>query len=156
MNIPQFAEPILMITGILLATSVVWGPGLYFGLQQERRKRDQEHEVRLRALELGHPLPGSVSWWTPVRLAAAIGVFVPLGTVTIAMIATLVSTSELLPFVVWPATGAISVAGIICGTVLASQFGTTETTTPAAFPPDQNAKPSWYDPEAFDVVSQRS
>lgn len=147
-------SPALVIGGILVATSVIWGPGLYFGFHHERRKRDQEHEERLRALELGYPPSNLSTWWTPQRLAAAIGVFVPLGAAAIAMIATLGTNSEWIPLVIWPATGAIGVTGVIGGTVLASRLGLTESTS-TCNNPNLTAKPAWHDPESFETVTTR-
>lgn len=155
MNFLDTLSPALVIGGLLLATSIVWGPALYFGLRQERRKRDQEHEERLRALELGYAPSTEPTWWTPPRLAAAIGVFVPLGAAAIAMIATLGTNSDWFPLVIWPASGAVGVTGVIGGTVLASRLGMTDTTPtyhPNAHPA---AKPAWHDPESFDAVTHR-
>lgn len=153
MNMIEFLKPAFVIGGLLLATAVVWGPALYFGLHHERRKRDQEHEERLRALELGYPPSNLSTWWTPPRLAAAIGVFVPLGVAAIAMIATLGTNSEWIPLVIWPATGAVGVTGIIGGTVLASRLGMTEPTP--SYNPSLTGKPAWHDPESFEAVTTR-
>ena len=153
-EIPAFLQPALILATILAATSVVWGPGLYFGLRQERRKREQEHAERLRAIETGHPLPGTPTWWTPPRLAAAMGVFVPLGTAALATIATLGTHSDWFPFVIWPAASAVGVTGVIGGTVLASRLGGTEP-GPTSAPLRDTTKPLWHDPDALDVVARR-
>jgi hypothetical protein len=106
-------------------------------------------------MELGLPAPGSISWWTPPRLAAAIGVFVPLGCVALATIATLDTSSPVFPFVIWPSAGAVGVTGVIGGTVLASRLGGTDA-NPAAGPArDFGTKPLWHDPDAYDVAGRR-
>ncbi len=150
MAIPEVFEPALTVGCILAATAIVWGPGLYLGLRHERRKNDQQHEERLRALELGYPPDSMTSWWTPQRLAAAIGVFVPLGAAAIAMVATLGTNSDWFPLVIWPAAGAIGVTGVIGGTVLAARLAGTDTLS--THNPNPTAKPAWHDPETFDPV----
>jgi hypothetical protein len=157
MDIPAVFQPALIVGSILAATSVVWGPGLYIGWSQERRKREQQHAERLRALELGTPVPGTPTWWTPPRLAAAMGVFVPLGAMMMAMFATIETRSDWFPFVIWPAAGAVGITAVIGGTVLASRLGGTEpapTASADAFP-NGAAKPRWHDPDALDVVARR-
>jgi hypothetical protein len=153
-QIPAFLQPALILLSVLVVTSIVWGPGLYFGLRQERQKREMAHAERLRAMELGLPDPGSVSWWTPPRLAAAIGVFVPLGCATLATFATVETTSPVFPFVIWPAAGAVGIAGVIGGTVLASRLGGPDA-HPSAAPLRDAAKPLWGDPDAYDVAGRR-
>jgi hypothetical protein len=85
----------------------------------ERHKRELEHVERMRALELGHPLPGGSqdeSWYSPMRIALAIGAGVPLGAFFCAAISTLaIGFRE----GIWIVTGLASMSGVICGSSLA-------------------------------------
>lgn len=113
-----------------------------------RREREMEHLERLRALEVGMPLPGDGPWWTPNRVAAGIGVGVPVFAFATAFLTTIVGHGPQV-IAIWVGTAAVSVAAIICGTVL-----TVHLPKAAAQASRLNAKPA-FDPDAYDVAGRR-
>jgi len=130
--------------GIFLILSAVTISALGFGVvpmalyvRSEQRKRELEHIERMRALELGRPLPGEgedESWFSPPRIALAVGAGVPLGAFCSAALSSLaIGFHE----PIWIATGMSSMAGVICGSILAGQHLTVR--AKAAQP--GNAKP---------------
>ena len=134
-----------MIAGVAIVMIVVGLP-VILGIRSEMRKREMEHTERMRAIELGRPLPGDGGWSSPARLALAIGAGVPIGTLGIAWLAA-VSTDEATAFI-WPSAGAIGVAAVICGTVLAARIPHES----SRIAPDPHAKPV-VDPDAFEFAN---
>jgi hypothetical protein len=145
---PDSINPPTLLLGmaIVVAALVILVP-VIVGVRAEHRKREMEHAERMRAIELGRPFPGESGWWSPARVAVGIGVGVPLGIFGIAFVASLL-TGEAAPFI-WPSAGAIGLAAVICGTVLASRV-------PAPRPqaPDPRAKP-YVDPDAYDAAEHQ-
>jgi hypothetical protein len=110
-----------------------------------QRKREWEHLERIKALELGQPIPGSESWHA--MSCASIGAGVPLGSMFLAWVATVSGSGG---EEVWACATAIGITGVICGTILAkSRLGSRR---PAST--DAHAKPE-FDPDAYDVVGRR-
>jgi hypothetical protein len=135
---------LIPIVGMLIPIIIV---PTALGFKHARYLRQVEHEERMRAMELGQTLPGDQSW-TPASIAMAIGAGVPIAAMFIAYIAApKQGSSETL----WMATGMIGVAGVLCGSLLASQWligqGKTQNSR-------LNEKPA-FDPEAFESVANR-
>lgn len=126
-----------VVLGAVVA--IVW-----LGIRAEQRKRELEHAERMRAIEAGRPLPGDQPWWSPNRVAAAIGAGVPLGALILALAA--VQDADVGPEFVWPSAGAVGVAAVICGTVLAARLP-----HPTSAPEGRANKP-YVDPDAFEVA----
>jgi hypothetical protein len=117
------------------------------GIKHARFLREIEHVERMKAMELGLA-PADEHSWTPAGIAGSIGAGVPIAVMFIAFIAApRVGPAE----AIWRAAGMIGVAGVICGTVLASmqmsKVGQASTAPTVE-------KPA-YDPDQFDVVSSR-
>ncbi len=120
------------------------------GFKHARLLRELKHAERMRAMELGRTLPEDEPWWSPSRLAAGIGLGVPLGSLLVALMVASDSPPQRDP--VWVAAGIIGLGGVIGGTLLAGHQITARRKAEATYP--SNGKPV-YDPDAFDVVSSR-
>lgn len=120
------------------------------GLRHARYLREVEHKERMRAMELGRTLAEDESW-TPVGLAAAIGVWVPLGAMVIAFISC-ERNAHSYAAAIWNAAGMVGLGGVVCGTFLAARHFATRQEPAPSYPDVQ--KPE-YDPDAYDVVGRR-
>jgi hypothetical protein len=130
-----------------LALIFLIGMSVVLGIRSAARTKEMEHLERMRAIELGRPIANELGWWTPARMAVGIGVGVPIGVFAIGMAAA--ETSGAAPFI-WPSAGAVGVAAVICGTVLAARLqsqGSTASTT-------SHAKP-YVNPDAYDVAEHQ-
>ena len=118
--------------------------------------RRLEHEERMKALEMGRTLPQDEAWWSTPRIAIAIGAFVPVAALSIAVGA---SESGNVVDDLWPMAGMVSLAGIIGGTILSVKHfnhkSAMEIAALHANPYPQNGKPASFDPDAYDVASNR-
>ncbi len=115
------------------------------------RKRDQQHTERMRAIELGYPLPESDFW--PAFTALAIGAGVPIGACTLALLTSMNYPPAIEP--AWVVAGIIGGAGVLGGTVLASiLFASRRRSTHQTPQGLSHHKPS-FDPEAFEPVGHR-
>jgi hypothetical protein len=142
-------DPLLIpLAGLLVPIILV--PTI-LGLKHARIDRELEHAERMKALELGRTLPRDEPWWSPVRLAAAIGVGVPVAVFLLAWLATAGETHrEEGP---WIAAMSIGLAGVICGALLANRhFVRAAELERSRYP---GAKPV-FEEDAFDVVGSRS
>jgi hypothetical protein len=144
---------IIPVIGILMPTVLV--PTI-ITLKQRQQKRQWRHQERLRAIEMGLPVP-PVDPGIGGGSVVAIGAGVPLA----AMFAALVlsaniphSSDEYVPIlgVVWGCTVVISTAALITSLVL----GVIVSRSRKPLESDQFAafKPA-YEPDAYDVVSRR-
>ncbi len=136
---------IIPIVAILLPAILV--PSILI-LKYLARKRDYQHAERMRAIELGHPLPRSEFW--PALTAIAIGGVVPFGTFFFAFLATVINGSV---NGVWECAGFVGVTSVIGGTILAHRLiGRSHQAVDV--PPASHAKPA-FDPDAYDMIGQR-
>jgi hypothetical protein len=144
--------PTLMVIGVVaigtLGLVLVVGLPAVLGIRSENRKREMEHLERMRAIELGRPLPGDQGARGPAKMALAMGVAVPIGVFGIAWLAAN-DAGAASPFI-WPSAAAMGVAAIICATVLASRAYASEPEPR----PDPAAKP-YVDPDAYDAVEHQ-
>ncbi|GIW86108.1 MAG: hypothetical protein KatS3mg108_0432 [Isosphaeraceae bacterium] len=124
--------------------------------KQVGRHRDYAHKERLRALELGQPIPST--FW-PSMAAIAMGAVVPIVALSIAFVASITHAGG---EEVWAFAGMVGLTGIGCGTFLVTRL--LRMTTTAGPGPSWNrpfesdwqpAKPEPLDPDAFDTVSRR-
>lgn len=145
------AGPTLLIWLIALAGCVavilVIGVPIVLGIRLDARRREMEHQERMRAIELGRPLPDETGWWTPARLAVGIGIGVPIGVFAIGVKAAELSGAA--PFI-WPSAGAVGVAAVICGTVLAARA----TMNPPNTSANAHAKP-YVHPDVYDAAEHQ-
>jgi len=58
----------------VLSTVLIILVPVVLAFRAERQKREMEQAERMRAIELGRPIPGEDGWWTPARMAVGIGV----------------------------------------------------------------------------------
>jgi hypothetical protein len=142
----SFEEAILAIGGMFggLGIAVLAIAGHF---RHERRKRELEHLERMRAFELGRTLPQDEPWLSPTRLAAMIGMGVPLGAFASAGIATIVGGFH---EGMWIATALVGTASAIAGSVVATQAQSRRKTSD----PLESSKP-YVEEDAYDVVSSR-
>lgn len=164
------AEPSLGFVFLIVAVGMI--PAI-FGIIQAGRKREMEHKERLKALEMGLPVPGSAPW--PALMAIAIGAVVPVGALAAALAATAIGPRAPTDHValaawtsqnqatayyanVWGGATGVGVTAVIAGAVLAWRYmglrQKSDRDRYAYGEPDYAAKPP-FDPDAYDTVSQR-
>jgi hypothetical protein len=117
------------------------------GLRYAQRERELEHAERMKAFELGRRLPQDEPWWSPARIAVAIGAVVPVGVFGLAVIAG-PSREGFSPEL--PAALVISVTAIVSATWLAHRHAPLRVESPGY----AEAKPT-IDEDAYDVVGRR-
>jgi hypothetical protein len=118
-------------------------------MKHANRKREWEHLERMKALELGQPIPRNDTWWALGSMA--IGAGVPVGAMFCAWMASL--TTKLGDHA-WPAAAVLGVTGIIGGIKLGKcRFASRPAQRGLA--DVANGKPYAADPDAYDVVSRR-
>jgi hypothetical protein len=117
------------------------------GMKHVARKREYQHLERMKALELGRPLPGGDAWAS--AMAIAIGAVVPLGSILIGWLASLTTSSPTAP---WEAAGPVAGVGVVCGFVLGWRLIGARSAAKRSQPSEElNGKPI-YDPEAYEFV----
>jgi hypothetical protein len=84
-------------------------------LRQRDRRREWEHRERMKAMEMGLPVPGTEVWAS--RVAIALGAVMHVGVFAIAWLATLTTTVD----EVWIAATLVGGAGVLSGARLASR-----------------------------------
>lgn len=136
---------LIILLGVI-ALIVVVGMPILVAIRFEARRKEMEHLERMRAIELGRPLADESGWWTPARMAVGIGMGVPIGVFAIGVIAA--GTSGAAPFI-WPAAGAVGVAAVICGTVLAVRLPSA-----ASLTADPSVKPHIH-PDTYDAAEHQ-
>src|SRR5262245_49333221 len=109
-------DPLLIpIAGIGLPIVLV---PVILGIRHARYERELEHAERMKALELGRTLPRDEPWWTLPRISVAIGAGVPAAVFFCAFLA----SGELHdPEVAWVGASLVSLASVVCGTILAAR-----------------------------------
>lgn len=118
-------------------------------LRQRARRREWEFRERMKAMEMGLPVPGSEVW--AARVAIALGAVMPVGVFAIAWIASLTTTVD----EVWIAAAIVGVVGVIQGSRLAKQA--IAGTRPNGRDHDgldltqNHAKPK-FDPDAYEAI----
>ena len=149
MNNPGLIIPIfgMMIPIIIVPIAII--------MKFVSLKRQLEHAERIKALEMGRTLPQDEPWWSPSRIAVAIGAGVPIASLAIAFMATEASGSR---EEVWAIAGTVGLAGVIGGTTLSvKHFNHKARMELAALEANQypmNGKPE-FDPDAYDVAGRR-
>jgi len=122
---------------------------IYQGIRHDRYKRDLEHKQRMRALDLGRPLPGDLPWLTPLRIGFLLGLVVPVAALGSAVLATLeIGFKD----GIWLTAMIVSTTALICGCVVA--YRGAEQQTPAGQRSALEEKPQTEE-DAYDVVSAR-
>src|SRR5438445_4403732 len=85
------------------------------GCKLARSFREMEHAERMKALELGRTLPQDEPWWTPARICVAIGAGVPVSSMGLGVVGSLLlgHTEQTMAM-----SSSVAITGVICGTVL--------------------------------------
>lgn len=139
---------------MLMVAAIVMGL-TYMGVRLSRQHRELEHTERMRALEMGHPLPGSLPpapFWTVSKIAGGMGLLLPAFALALAFTLSDGRTSPEIAANAWIAAGLIGVAGVIGATILTLRGEPAESRTAIA----RTMKPTMTDPDAYDTASQRS
>ena len=107
-------------TAVVLVLLIVVALPVVLSMRHAARDREFQHAERLRALELGQPLPGDPATdVAPRQAGTGIGVWVPLGALALALSATRDAGDSPVAVATWVAAGSVGIAGVICGTILA-------------------------------------
>jgi hypothetical protein len=117
---------------VVLVVMICVGLPVVLSMRQAARNREFEHAERLKALELGRPMPGDRATEVATRNTHnGIVLWVPLGALGIALGA-MNSTGDSTAAVIaiWAAAGAVGVTGVICGTILAMRAPSPEVPAP--------------------------
>lgn len=141
-------SPLFLLPVVLLGSLVILVP-VWLGIRHAARERQMEHEERMRALELGRPMPGDGPWWSPGRVVVAIGAGVPIGVFSVVWLAILTTGTD--GSFAWPAAGGVSLAAVICGTILAVHL---PQQAQSHSPLDSRSEKPAFDPEAYDIAGQ--
>lgn len=148
---------VVNLGSILLMTFLIGLP-IVGGLISTALKAKHQHELRMRALELGRPLPGTLGPWSSAPLALKMGVWVPIGVFLAALGVTGIN-SQVGPFAVVSA-GVVGCTAVICATILTALGAETRSAgddsgleTP--FQAHHAKPPAEPDFEGFGVVGRR-
>ncbi len=117
-------------------------------------RREMTHRERMRALELGQPLPGGSPG--AVLACAAIGAGVPIAACFAAMIASLTTRDDDLAAMIWLGAVLVALTGLYFGYRLACRLLFADKFTHSrAFETNTSQKQNIPDPDFYDVVSRR-
>lgn len=118
-------------------------------LRQRGRRREWQYRERMKAMEMGLPVPGSEVWTS--RVAIAIGAVMPVGVFAVAWFASLTTSVD----EVWIAATLVGVIGVIQGARLANRAisGTHRDDREGQRPglAQAQAKPQ-FDPDAYEAI----
>jgi hypothetical protein len=136
----------------LLTLGLLMLPGIWM-IRNGQLRREWEHAERMRALEMGLPLPPRESAWARAFVCVAIGLGVPV----IAFSITLAAYDRPgTPEEIWVAPAVVSGLSIISATLLGGFLflGGARASRQAPHAPHPGVKPMG-DPDAYDVVGRR-
>jgi len=152
-------------SGLMIIAMLAGGLALLGGLcilpivlsfRSDRRKRELDHIERIKALEMGRPIPGEewkTRWAVPYQIAVSIGVGVPATAFGCAFLATMMTGYH---DGIWIAAGIAGLGSAICGKTLAAtvfaKLGTAGEDPSTGL--NATGKPYVTD-DAYDVVSSR-
>jgi hypothetical protein len=125
---------------------------IVLAFRHSRRKLELDHAERMQAIELGRPVPRQNEcedepWTMAARLAMALGVVVPLGSLGCAFFASLAVGFHQ---AIWGMAGMVGLGGVLCGGILAGQtFGASKSS------PDRTDLKPYVEEDAYDVVGAR-
>lgn len=151
----QSTVAIVPLMLVVLGGVVLGVVPIVLGIRQKERLRRLQHAERLRALEMGVPLPADVAW--PAAICIALGGLTPVGALGVALIATLVLRDQPggpgLTLIIWGAALIVSITALRASATLAHRLF-----DGLRFPGESlrtATKPLAFDPDAFDTVSRR-
>jgi hypothetical protein len=110
MSEADFQLALIVVISVVTILLIVVALPVVLSMRQAARDRQFQHAERLKALELGQPLPGdSTSELSHGRGGAGIGVWVPIGVMGIALAATHDSGDSPAAIATWVAAGSVGV-----------------------------------------------
>lgn len=141
------AEILIPLTAIALPMVIV--PAVLI-FRHAAKKREYQHAERMRALDMGQPVPGE-DRWPAAFVCAAIGAGVPVGSFLFTFLATVNGTN--VPAEIWIAPALVSAAALLtsmgmAGLMFAPRQKTSRKTETL------HSKPQ-FDPDSYDVVGSR-
>jgi hypothetical protein len=107
-NVALILPLVALLIPIILVPTIL-------GLRHARIDRELEHRERMRALELGRTLPKDEPWWSPGRIALAIGAGVPMVVFFLAWM----TTDSVESHTPWISAGIVAMTAVLCGSFLA-------------------------------------
>lgn len=116
-------------------------------MKMEGKKREMRHAERMRAMEMGLPVPGDLGW--AAATAIAIGAGVPIGSFVAALVARVATDAG---DNIFAAPAVVSVVAVACGTSMCKRLigrGRVEEAEP-----HPAGKPA-FNPDAYDAVARR-
>ncbi|WP_169972617.1 hypothetical protein [Tautonia rosea] len=141
-------ELVIMVPIVAILMPLILVPTVIV-LRQRARRREWEYRERMKAMEMGLPVPGSEVWAS--RVAIAIGAIMPAGVFGVAWLASLTTSVD----EVWIAAAVVGIVGVIQGSRLANR---TLSGTQRLEKEDQRSsnaqgqgKPQ-FDPDAYEAI----
>lgn len=138
---------VVVVPGIVLTaiTSLI-------AIRNNQRRRQWDHEERMKAMELGHVLPTNQSSWARASVCIAIGCGVPIGSFLFTWLATLQPGTA---HDIWIGPTLVSSLAVFSSSMLAGQlFASTRKPNADKSGTPTNGKPA-FDDDVLDVVSRR-
>ena len=118
MSPTELSTLLLVIFASVAVLMIVVALPVVLSMRQAAKDRELLHAERLKALEMGRPLPGEATTQSSAG-ATGVGVWVPICAFGIALAATQHSeNSQAADFAAWISAGCVGVTGVICGTIL--------------------------------------
>lgn len=145
-------EVIIPIVAILMPLALV--PTIIL-MKQAGKRREWEHQERMRAMDLGlAPAGPSGGTFWPSMATIAIGAGVPIASLLFALLAQMTGRGG---DEVWGCSAGVGVTAVLCGAVLGFRLigSGRRASGPAPSVFDHHAKPSQFDPDAYDTVGRR-
>jgi hypothetical protein len=142
----------VFVTAIIVLSFTVSILPIILSFKHSRRKLELDHTERMKAMELGRPVYNQAEredepWTIAARLAMALGVVVPLGSLGCAFVASLALGFQQ---TIWVMAGMVGLGGVLCGGLLAGQTCSANKSSAE----HSRLKP-YVEEDAFDVVAAR-
>jgi len=138
-------ESVIPLAGIALPLFLV--PTI-IAMKMEGKKREMRHAERMRAMEMGLPIPGDTGW--AAATAIAIGAGVPIGSFVATLIARVMTDAS---DSIFQAPALVSIVAVACGAGLCKRLiarGRVEEPEVVR----AAGKPA-FNPDAYDAVARR-
>ncbi len=113
-----------------------------------RRIAEEKHIQRMHEIDLGMPAASAGVW--PAITCISVGACVPIAAILFGFLSVLRNPAGN----PWPAVAMIGVAGVICGSMMASKINCRIATKAGSKPSGAYQHPA-FDPDAYDVAGRR-
>ncbi|MDR3618526.1 MAG: hypothetical protein P4L85_04180 [Paludisphaera borealis] len=153
MSHDAFSLSVLAALAAVAILMIVVALPVVLGMRHAAKDQEFQHAERLKAIEMGRPLPGDPAHeGSPRTAVAGIGVWVPISALVIALAATTGSqNSEAAGVAIWVSAGGVGVTGLICGTILAMSTMARDGRTADCHAPAKHR----FEESEIDTVSRR-